>query len=164
MLKVLPSNIKDSAFPFSKDPAFVQAPEAPSEDADSATVEAYKKALKEHQHKWKVARETGDYSALRVAGTDEPTLFHLRPLSADAFTYLASHQPQDGAVLAFRYALKDVSNWSGFEMALTDHPKLGRIADLAAFDKAGVPGGFTVALAIELGNIVTTRASQLSPF
>lgn len=147
-----PSNVKEYVAYWSADSAFIQLADDASEDAQ-----------KEHEHKWKVARETGDYSSLRVEGSDEPTAFTLRPLSADALNIIAAAvekglPARGGYVLAFQWALKDIA-MKGIEIAFTDHPQLGRISALTMFDKLGVPAGFALRIASELGQIAFSKAT-----
>jgi hypothetical protein len=142
---------------FSKDPAFVQL-------ADDATEDE----VREHVRKWRTARETGDFSALRVSGGGEPTVFTLRPLGLEAFAALvdmtrSGSGHNEVAVLAFRIALRGVSNFGKADIKFVHHKRFGQIATTEFLDKSGLPAGVTLAIATELGGAAIERASQLSP-
>lgn len=161
MIKI-PSTFKEYSAIYSRDPALAQSPIAPDgKDATPDAVAKYEAAVKERAHKMRVARETGDYSSLRVEGAGEPTLFQMRQLTADAYAYIIGHGGSDidTNVLAFRYALRSVVNWPGAEVTLADHPQLGQIASLSFFDKLGVPPQLAVAIAIELGDLALWKAN-----
>lgn len=155
-----PSLIKEYSAIYSKDPSLLQAPTPPADNATAEALAAYEAAAKEHEHKLKVARETGDYAALLVEGAGPPTLFMMRQLTADAYTRILYRGGTaiENTVLAFRYALRSVANWPGADVALVEHPELGQIASLSFFDKLGVPGAASAAIAIELGDLAIVRA------
>lgn len=115
-----------------------------------------------------VAVDTGDWSGLRVAGAGEPTVFHLRVLTGDAFGKLADMQragvgDNELFTLALRLALLSVTGLGDARVSVVDDPKWGRIADLGFLEQAGIVGGFAYALIRELGERVLKRASGL-PF
>src|SRR5690349_2544706 len=119
----LPSVVKEYSAVYSGDPSLAQPPASVDADASSEAVAKHETAVEEHAHKLKVARETGDYSALLAEGAGEPTLFQMRPLTADAFAYLIGQvYPNDGViaanVLAFQFALRSVVNLPGAEVKL----------------------------------------------
>lgn len=158
----LPSLIREYSAIYSRDPSLVQAPVAPEgKDATPEAIAAYSAVATEYAHKLKVARETGDYSALRLDGAGEPTLFQMRQLSADAYSRILYRDGSaiENTVLAFRYALRSVANWPGAEVTLEQHPELGQIASLSFFDKLGVPAAMSAAIAIELGDLAILKAN-----
>lgn len=152
-----PSNQRNYDAVFSGDSCFVQLP-------DNATEEQFI----EHARKWEVARETGDYSALRVEGAGEPTVFKMRPLNLESFAAIvdmakAGAGHNETAVLAFRVALQDVSNLGKVEIKRIQHKKFGQIATTEFLDKAGLPAGLSLQIAAELGGYAIQKASTLSP-
>lgn len=160
----LPSIVKEYSAVYSGDPSLVQAPTRPEgKAATDETIEQFEKALKEHEHRLNVARETGDYSALLIEGAGEPTLFQMRQLTADAFAYLIGQvYPREGNIatnaLAFRFALRSVSNLGEAKVKIVEHDKLGPIASLSFFDKAGMPAELAMSIATELGDLVLDKA------
>jgi hypothetical protein len=149
-----PSNQKPYEAVWTGDGAFIQLPKDATEEQQE-----------EHARKWEVARETNDYSALRLEGADDPTVFALRHLTADQLTYLhgatkaGTLTPVESTVLAFRAALLDVRNVGKVKIGRIHHKRLGEIATLDFFDKAGIPAGMAVAVATQLGNLVVAKAS-----
>jgi len=148
----LPSIVKEYSAVYSGDPSLVQL-------ADNAS----DKERKEYAHKLKVARETGDYSALLIEGASEPTLFQMRQLTADAFAYLIGQvYPREGVIatnaLAFQFALRSVENLGDAKVNLVDHDKLGQIASLSFFDRVGMPAELAMSIATELGDLVLDKA------
>jgi hypothetical protein len=151
-----PSNQRIYDAVFSGDAAFEQLP-------DDATDEQQQ----EHARKWEVARETNDYSALRVEGAGEPTIFKMRQLGIDAFATIVDMAKSgsghnETAVLAFRIALQDISNMGKVEIKRIQHKKFGPIATTEFFDKAGLPAGLSLQIATELGSLAIQRAQGLS--
>ena len=149
-----PSNTRSYDDFYSGDSAFLQLADDASEDARKA-----------HQEKWVRARETGNFSELRVDGA-EPTKFAMRPLKAEWYAALQdmafSGERYGVPVLAFRLALQSVANFPE-EVSWVNHQKFGRIATLDFLDRAGVPAATAVAIAQELGSEALERARQLSP-
>jgi hypothetical protein len=151
-----PSNAKQFDAFYSKDPAFVQLADDASEDDG-----------KEHAQKWRTARQTGDYSALLIEG-QQPTKFTLRPLSVDAFASIIDMKrsgtgDNEVAILAFRVALKSVSNFGKAEIKFGPHKKFGLIASTDFLDKAGLPAGLALNIAAEIGGVALEKAMDISP-
>lgn len=113
---------------YSGDPAFIQLPRDAT-DAQHA----------EHTHKWKVARETGNYDALLIPG-QQATKFTMAPIKRSDWRALADRArlPYDSSLrigeivlpaLLFRMSVVSVSGvdieikryphreWGGWEMA-----------------------------------------------
>jgi hypothetical protein len=124
----LPSLQKPQDEFYSGDPAFIQLPDDVSE-SDRA----------EHARKWKVARESGNYSALIVEG-QQATKFTMQPVNRTVWRAFVDRvlQPADSTrrigpittpSLLFRLAICSVSGidvqikrrphreWDGWEMA-----------------------------------------------
>lgn len=153
------------------DPAFVQAPKPP---ADGEPTEDYQRELDEYLAKLKAARETGNWSALRVPGTAEPTKFVMGQVDRNAYRALVDrcHLPADSArrvgdVLLFpilmRLALKSVvglgdvkierspdPNWDNWMMA---QPEIVTLLD-----------EINPSIVVELGMGVAARLAGLTPF
>jgi hypothetical protein len=113
---------------YSGDPAFVQLPENPTPEQ-----------IAEHEHKWKVARETGNYAALFIEG-EQATKFTMAPVNRTVWRAFVDRmfQPVDstrriGPILApsilFRLSIVSISafdvaikrrphrEWDGWDMA-----------------------------------------------
>lgn len=118
------------------DPAFIQAPTAPGPDATPEERLAFEEKLEDHTRRVKVARETGDWSELRLDGSGEPTKFRLRNLPGDVFRKIVD-MVNDGSLggamsntVLLQAALVGVSNLPGVkEVKPTNHPILGKIAN-----------------------------------
>ena len=87
-------------FYVSSDPAFVKPPAKPADDASEQEIEAFKTAAKDYIHKWEVARETTDYSALIIEG-QTPKKIRLGRVNRKIWRLL-----QDRALLPDREPLK----------------------------------------------------------
>lgn len=160
------SLIKPYTDHFSEDPAFVQAPVAPGKDATDEERETYKAALEEYSTQLTVAIDTGNWSALRVQGS-EPTTFTMRPLPSDVFGKLADLKASGTGeneiyVLAFRAACVGVANMGGAKLTFVADPVLGQIASLDVFEAAGVGGLLGLRVCRELGGRALNRAAGLS--
>lgn len=127
---------------FSGDPALIPEPKLAA-DADEKAIAAYKLACDEYLTKLRVARETGDWTAILV-GTEQPTKFVMKQISGDAYRGLLDmHRaekvgPGKANQLAFRCAITKVVD-SGLPEASTkvtafNHPDLGKIASVAISD------------------------------
>jgi hypothetical protein len=167
MITRSPSNQRSYDLVWTGDAAFVQPPELP----DNATPEQrteHEKAIKAYLDKWDVARETNDYAALRVEGSD-PTTFTVKPLTHDqmAIIFDMSRDPKTGVAevnaLAFAAALQSVTNLGDVEVKRNVfHAKLGLIASMDFFDKAGLVAGMSVQITLQLGELVIKKAASLS--
>jgi hypothetical protein len=150
-----PSNQRVYTAVFSRDPVFVQLPDEPSDEQ-----------LAELRQKWTNARETGDYTALLVEPSGEPTLFDMKQLTTDQYVAIMDvyrSSPQEAAVLAFRTALTDIRNFIKVDIKRVNHKKLGMIATTEFFDKANVPPGLAHQIVVELGSLVISKAHGISP-
>jgi hypothetical protein len=150
---------------FSEDPAFEQPPDAPNKDATDEQVAAYKSALEAYLLKRRHAEETGDWSALRVQGSSEPTRFTVRLIPPDALGKLgdmsaAGTGENELATLAFRLALIDC-NIEGVAVRRVDDDKFGKLADISWLADAGGTG---VRLMREIGWRVFVKSSAVRPF
>jgi hypothetical protein len=116
---------------WSRDKSFAQRPELPK-GADDDAKEAHEKALEEYQRLLTIALDHGDWSALRIEGTNEPTRFPVRPLTGKQMRWIASQNNlgmADGAALVFRACILGMVNAGDFEMPKPErHPGLGMIA------------------------------------
>lgn len=156
MIVRLPSLVKSFDVFWSGDPAFVQL----GPNATDAEQEAY-------AHRWKVARDTGDHSALLVDGA-QPTKFIMRPLSVETFAALvdmarAKVGTSEVATLAFRIALESVSNLDGIEVKHEIHPRFGKIASTSFFGEAGIQPGDALPITSEVGGVMLDKASPSRP-
>ena len=158
MITRLPSVQRTYDLCWSGDSAFVQLPD----DADAD-------AIKAHADKWRVARETGDYSALEVEGASPPTIFTFRQLNHDQTATLLdmSRSRQHGVAvvnsLAFMTAIDKVSNLGDAKIERNVlHSQLGLIASSDFFAAAGVPPAVSVPIVLELGEIVFERMASLA--
>lgn len=152
-----PSNLRPYDDFYSGDTALLQPP-------DDAT----KEQREEHARKLRVAREIGDWSALRVDG-QQPTRFGMRLLTGTQRRWLIDQASREdehklGAAtlfqLAFRCAVIDIDHLDGFKVSFEDHPSLGRIATEAVADHCD---SFTPRIVGELGAEAWRRATELSP-
>lgn len=122
---------------YSRDPAFVQRPVIPPDTADDAErkqriaeIEAYDKLLR-------TARETGDWTALRVDGAPQPSRFTMRPMPGHVYRALADLASTAGnsmvtlAPLAFRACIVEMHNVGEHQIKREIDPKLGDIATVA---------------------------------
>lgn len=152
MITRLPSNSKPYDLVWSGDAAFVQL-------ATDATPEQ----RKAHIHAWKVARETGDYSALAVEGAAPPTIFTMRQLTHDQTAALIDLSRQLGVAevnsLAFFAALEAATDFEVKRNVL--HSRLGLIASSSLFADQGVPPAMSVNITLELGEIVFEKMASL---
>lgn len=147
MLKT-PSLLKDYAFIYSGDPAL----RLPDDE-------------KEREHALTVARETGNWSAI-LSGNEEPTVFHLAPLTGSQFDWLRGEVSRRGlvdveqAALAVRLALRKVENFGTHkvERAMEDGQRLATTAIIdAIYAEAGGQGRLVI---IELFVEILRRADE----
>jgi hypothetical protein len=110
---------------YSGDPAFVQPPKAPADDASDEAKKEYTDALEQHGAKVKSARDTGNWQALIVEG-QSPTKFVMAQVDRGVWRELADRMilPPDShrrvgivtlRALAFRLAIKSIGGWDKFE-------------------------------------------------
>lgn len=139
----LPSAQKQYDDYCSLDPAFIQPPSPPAEGASDSERESFKAAAEEYLAKLTAAKETGDWSALRIDG-QTPTKFVLGQVDRNVWraimdrAVLPGDSPRSiGQItlhsLLFRLALKSIvglgdvkverapdHNWEGWVMAQAD--------------------------------------------
>ncbi len=141
------------------DPAFVQL-------ADDAT-DAQRK---EHAKRIEVARDTGDWSGLRVEGGSEPTKFVMRQVDRVAWRTLQDRMQMDesssrfiganeGTSLLFRMALESIENLGDFKVTrgIEDGIQLAARKAVTYLDQ------ISPAIVIDLGNAVFRRLVAPSP-
>ena len=146
---------------YSGDPAFLQPPRR----GDFSDDKLYDDAASEHARKVKLARETGNWGDLLLAG-ETPTTFVMQPIDSEVFRTLVDDlQAADiGNALAiqisFRAALVDIKNFGSFTMRFEMHERYGKLAhrDIAnAFD------GSDPRVITELGHAAFERARSVPP-
>lgn len=149
-----PSLLKPYDEYYSGDPAFAQAPPLASREQ-----------LAEHEHRVKVARETGDWSPLAVEGV-QPTKFTMKPLRGQQYRrivddLLASRIGRGEAnSLAFRCAVLEIVNFGAFEMKFVETEKWGKIASV---DVSNAIDAIDLRIVTELGEEALRRAQDISP-
>jgi hypothetical protein len=152
-----PSNQKPFDLVWSRDSAFIQL-------ADNASPEE----REAHAAKWEIARESGDYSALKIDGADSPTVFTCKPLTHAQMTVIFDMSRTAGVgvgevnALAFCCGLQSVVNLGDVDIKRAHHNKLGNIALTDFFEKAGVPAGMALNITLELGEYLIKKSSGLS--
>jgi hypothetical protein len=151
-----PSNQRHYDEYWSGDDAFEQS-------APDATPEQFA----DYSAKLTVAIDSGDWSALRVAGGPEPVKFVVKLIPTATFTRILDLQKEVGdnelAMLAFQAALVSVANLGNVKVVPENHDRLGRIASLSFFDDAGKGPAWGTRAVIEIGTRCLIRASTLSP-
>jgi hypothetical protein len=157
----LPSLQKTYDEHFTGDPAFVQ----PSVDEHGNPDLA---ALAKYVDSWRVARETGDVSALLVEGRT-PTTFIMRPLPGSVARAIRDKVPREmgseaAIALMFRAALVGISNLDGAGGAVSwkpvNLPDIGPVCPVEIVDKID---SIDPTIVIELGSEVARRARTPSP-
>ena len=151
---------------YSGDPAFVQPPISPGKDADDEERTAYAVAAKAYVESVERARETGDWSHLRVEGSAPPTRFHVKPMPGEAFREICARiENREPAVLlapwAFRAAIVKMENAGEHEIKWENHPRFGRIATNATTNYLDA---IDMSIVTEIGLVLAARGTQgLSP-
>lgn len=149
----LPSNQHHYDEFWSGDEAFVQLVDNPLDGA-----------REEHERRWRVARETGNYDELRVSGA-QPTKFTFRPLPTEVFRRLVDELAAGKIgtaqllLIAFRSALVDVVNLGDVKVKHVNDAQYGRLAglEIAQLLDQAAPGCIA-----ELADRVLERARGLS--
>jgi hypothetical protein len=153
---------------YSRDPAFSPPALRPDPGAGPEAKAALAKALAEHAERVRIARERGDWSALKTAG-EEPTKFTFRQVPGDVFSRVQDDIVDDKIgsfelpMLMFRIALVSVNlGPEAPKLKTVVHPRYGRLVDtdvpnyLCTFDEGR-------AIVAELGGIVLERSIGPSP-
>lgn len=158
-----PSNQHNRDDYWTRDPAFMQGPTHPDDKASPEALAAYAKGKEEHERKWRVARETGNYAELLIQGA-QPTKFIMRPIAGELVRKLidASLAGKIGNLelnaLAFRAAIVDVVNFGDVKVQMITSD-LGPIADVAIANELDACAKGCVN---ELGGEAFSRAVGLS--
>ncbi len=147
---------------FSGDPAFSQLPD----DADAAS-----KA--EHDRKWDVARDTGDYTQLLADGRAiaDATKYVMQPIAGHIMRKLFDLRAekrigdQEFVQLAFRVALVDVAGFPGLVIKREPHedPALAGLGKMLSLDAANRVDEESRAIIGELGSLAFARALGVRP-
>lgn len=145
-----PSNQGRYTIYFSGDPAFVQLKE-------DATPEEAKEYFEKLEH----ARETGNYSLLRLEGGGEPTGFVMRPMQGQAARELGVRNNQGVAIskltpLAFRACIVKVDG-DDYPVKPMHDPDLG---DIATVDITNALDSVSPQIVNELGLYLMKRGCQ----
>jgi hypothetical protein len=157
---------------YSGDPALIQPPDPPKDEAQN---DAYLDARKEYDAKLRVARETGQWQSLVVPG-EAPTIFKLRPIPGELYRALLDKLGGGGVgpgrlnAQLFRCAVRGVTNLkdeNGLDIKIDLVPN--PIAELREHGKIASPDivdyldGLDVRIVTELGELVFVRASRIPP-
>jgi hypothetical protein len=138
---------------YSRDPALLQPPP-----------NATPKELEDHATKIRVARETGDWTALLVAG-ETPTKFVMRPLSGALFRRLSDRMimrrigPAELNAYAFRAALVEIPGWP----TKLEREQVEDFGSLVAVDLVDELEHIDPRIVTELGAEVIRRARGPTP-
>lgn len=139
MITRLPSYQREYTDHWSGDPALLQPPPEPADDASSESRDRYVEALEEYWRKLRVARETGNWQPMRV-GDAAPTSFIMGQVDRNIWRAIRDRMtlPADnalrigaatGTALLFRLALTKIvgldidvdrrpdARWEGWVMA-----------------------------------------------
>lgn len=162
---------------FSGDPALnlPAIPAALPSDASAEQVAERDAVIADRQNQLRVARETGRWDKLCIAG-ERPTLFHLKPLSGSTYTWLASEadrrelRPAETMELALRLALDSIENLGAIKVSFEKSEDGQRLVKRSVIDDLyaiGIDAGDAElgrAVVQELGSCVLVRAQEpLSP-
>lgn len=153
---------------YSGDPAFVPAPKLEPKLEGLPTPEelaAHRKALEEHERRWEVARETGDYSELLVSGC-EPTPFTMRQIPGATFRKLADDHNAgtlrllELSQVAFRCSVVDIPGLAQKVKRNDRHPLYG---EMATVEITNYLDSIDHGIVSELGRVALNRAGNPSP-
>jgi hypothetical protein len=144
---------------YSGDPAFIQLPADASDEQ-----------RKEHAHKWKVARETGNYSALLIEG-QQATKFTMQPIKRTdwrAFKDRVTLPPgspkaigiNEAWALAFRMSVVAVTVGADIEIKRYPHREWGGW-DMADEKVVEYLDSIDERMVTELGDVVLARMSDI---
>lgn len=169
-----PSNQKTYDEFWSRDPAFIQPPSAPTfavdgdELADKAAREAHLQALRDHQRLVRNARETGDWSAL-LAGAEQPTRFIMRPLPGTLFRVIVDLVMSERVgeaesnMLMVRAALVGVANLGDVDVKLALDPAYPKLGKIATVDVPNLLDSVDPKIVAELAETIRDRCMGVSP-
>jgi hypothetical protein len=144
---------------YSGDPAFIQLP------GDATEAQRV-----EHAHRWKVARETGNYSALLVEG-QHATKFTMQPIKRNDWRAFADRAslPFDSsrrignAVLPSLLFRMSVVSISGLDIEIKRYPHREWDGwDMASVDVIEMLDSIDPRIVTELGELAFTRMSDIS--
>ena len=162
-----PSNIKKYSDHSPFDPAFVQLDDLIAKLGDAPDLVELEKVKTEHGERIARARETSDWSELRIAGTDEPTRFDFAVVDGEQARALLDLGQTIGTAellaLWFRAGIASVVGLGNDTLVAKpcQHPKLPRkIADPTI---ANLFDDFDIRIVAELGGTVMRRAVAPSP-
>lgn len=170
----LPSLQKEYVLCFSQDPAF-DFPPIPAIDRETASADeiaAADAALKERDHKLRLARESGNWDAITKQG-QRPTRFKFRQVHGSHLTWWHGQNNRENLTMAesfelmFRLALIDVENLGSFQVKHDDgKPRLVSLSCLNRLYALGSDTGNAQLgreLVMELGAHVAKRAVEGCP-
>lgn len=165
-----PSYQREYTEHWSGDPALVQPPPKPAKDAGAEAEAAYKKALEEYQRKLRVARETGDWAALRIEGA-QPTPFVMGQVDRNIWRSIGDRLmlhssnprwigPHECHALLFRLALQKIVGLD-IEVERRPDPRWDGWV-MASPDVVGALDAIDTGIVTELGDEVFIRLRGLS--
>lgn len=144
---------------WSGDPAFTQLPP----DATPEQIQERKAAVLR-------ARETGDWSALRIEGR-EPTKFVMKPLRGEFYRQLIDYVAigRVGAGMSAHYAFRagiveipEMPQWDGAPKKIR-RTAIEGLGEMAMSDVADYLDGIDLTIITELGGELIRRAREVSP-
>lgn len=155
----LPSVQKPYHTFFSEDDALIKRPDVPADDAADEAKAAYDKAVEEYVVKMRAARQTGDWSDIKVGAAD-PVKFLLRPMPFEGHAVITGMRErganmEDIFLLACRLCLVEIEGVP-VKVETEIHERFGKIATLSCFEKFGAALGLRIAY--ELGTVAIQRA------
>lgn len=166
MITRLPSNQKPYDLYWTGDPALLQPPTEPAEDADSTVKARYSRDKADYDLKLKLAYERGQWDELVIPGR-APTKFVMHPVRGTLIRRLADRMlggrigKAEMKQLAFRMAVESIENCDEFELG---EPIVDReYGAMAAESVADFLDGIDLDIVTELGGIVIKRAQESSP-
>lgn len=158
---------------FAGDPAFVQRPSKPEGTAATElAIKEWEKAAEDYDAKLRTARETGDWSALRVNATEQPTKFVMQIVSSDVYRHaidmLSAEQIGRATFVALlvRACCTSIHEIAGiverdFKPAIDPmYPRLGKLAPQSLIEKLDQAD---ISIVGELAAGIQRRLEGLSP-
>ena len=138
-------------------------PKLETERPTAEELAEFKLLVEEHQRKWRVARETGNYAELLVDG-EHPTAFKMRPIPSEVLRKMQDlHDAKtlgenEAALIAFRAALVDIVNAGDLKVTRVKDPAFGQLVSLELINALDA---FDRNIVTELGGVALT--SGLNP-